>query len=99
MPGLYLKSHRESWKVLEQEVLAEPGFGKTNLGVRWQDIQRAWSQGVLLFTLVPRLRWRDGGPGREETVRGLGASGGSRARSAFVSAGADTGAGRAGVAP
>lgn len=91
MPGLYLKGHRESWKVLEQKVLAELGFVKTNLGVCWRDIQRGWNQGVLLFTLVLGPRWRDGGPGREEKVGGLGASGGSRARSASVSAGADTG--------
>lgn len=87
MPGLYLKGHRESWRVLEQNVLAELGFGKTNLGVCWQDIERGWSQGVLLFILVLDPRWRDGGLG------------GSRAHSAFVSAGADAGVGRAGVAP
>lgn len=70
MPGLYLKGHRESWKVLEQNVLAELGFGKTNLGVCWQDIERGWSRGS--FSLY--LSWTPDGEmeawvGAERTVR------------------------------
>lgn len=40
-----LRGHWESWRVMEQKVLAELGFEKTNLEVCWQDPQRGWSQG------------------------------------------------------